>query len=87
MGFECARRQTTADFLTALTSPTERVVRAGFEGRTPKTSAEFASAWKRSPEYTRLVEEIELYEKRYPLGGKSVKDFEASRRAQQAKQQ
>ncbi|RMD43205.1 hypothetical protein DV735_g1891, partial [Chaetothyriales sp. CBS 134920] len=43
LGFECPSRQTTADFLTSLTNPAERVVRKGFEGRTPNTPDEFAS--------------------------------------------
>lgn len=36
MGYECPQRQTTADFLTSLTNPAERVVRPGHENRVPK---------------------------------------------------
>ena len=46
MGFECPERQTTADFLTSLTSPQERRVRPGFEGRVPETPDQFVTAWK-----------------------------------------
>jgi hypothetical protein len=87
MGFECALRQTTADFLTSLTSPAERLVRPGFEGQTPRTAEEFAKAWKMSPEYARLMQDIEKYDQRYPIGGASVVEFAASRNAQQAAQQ
>jgi hypothetical protein len=42
IGFECASRQTTAGFLTSLTSPAERLVKPGFENKTPRTAEEFA---------------------------------------------
>lgn len=84
MGFEPAPRQTTADFLTSLTSPAERIVNPGFEDKTPRTAAEFVSAWTRSPEYAALIREIEAYDEKYPIGGPSVAEFTLSRRAQQA---
>ncbi|KAH9210215.1 putative ABC transporter [Leptodontidium sp. 2 PMI_412] len=84
MGFECAPRQTTADFLTSLTSPAERLVRPGCENRVPRTSEEFALAWKNSNEFAKLIQDICEYNKKYPLGGPSVAAFAASRRAQQA---
>jgi ATP-binding cassette subfamily G (WHITE) protein 2 (PDR) len=87
MGFEPAPRQTTADFLTSLTSPAERIVKPGFEDKTPRTAAEFASAWKRSPEYAALIRDIEAYDEKYPIGGPSVAEFTLSRRAQQAPHQ
>jgi ATP-binding cassette subfamily G (WHITE) protein 2 (PDR) len=87
MGFECAPRQTAADFLTSLTSPSERLIRPGFENKTPRTSQEFAISWKSSQEYANLISEIEAFDATYPIGGKSVDDFIASRMAQQAKRQ
>lgn len=48
MGFEPANRQTTADFLVSVTDPLGRTVRGGFQGRTPRSSAEFAEAFVRS---------------------------------------
>jgi hypothetical protein len=84
MGFEAAPRQTTADFLTSLTSPAERIVKPGFEDKTPRTAAEFELAWKKSLEYAALVRDIEVYEETYPIGGPSVAEFTLSRRAQQA---
>ncbi|KAI0888526.1 ABC-2 type transporter-domain-containing protein [Annulohypoxylon maeteangense] len=84
LGFECPARQTTPDFLTSMTSPTERVVRPGFEGRAPRTPDEFASAWKNSAEYTALQAEIEEYKTEHPLNGPDAEAFRASRRAQQA---
>ncbi|KAI9448645.1 ABC-2 type transporter-domain-containing protein [Russula earlei] len=45
LGYEPAHRQTTADFLVAVTDPTARIVRDNFKGRVPRTAAEFASAF------------------------------------------
>ncbi|KAH7400176.1 ABC-2 type transporter-domain-containing protein [Cadophora sp. MPI-SDFR-AT-0126] len=84
MGFDCAPRQTTADFLTSLTSPSERLIRPGFENRVPRTSEEFSLAWKNSDEYVKLIHDVELYNKKFPIGGPSVASFTASRRAHQA---
>ncbi|KAG0161728.1 hypothetical protein PDIDSM_1159 [Penicillium digitatum] len=58
MGFHCPERQTTADFLTSLTSPSERLVRPGFEESVPRTPDEFAARWKESPERKQLLAEI-----------------------------
>ncbi|KAK5807241.1 hypothetical protein VI817_001499 [Penicillium citrinum] len=44
LGYICPGRQTTADFLTSLTTPAERIVQPGFENRVPQTSEEFAKS-------------------------------------------
>ena len=41
MGYDCPQRQTTADFLTSLTNPTECFVRPGYENKVPRTPEEF----------------------------------------------
>ncbi|PGH14867.1 hypothetical protein AJ79_02729 [Helicocarpus griseus UAMH5409] len=87
MGFVCPERQTTADFLTSLTSPVEHVIRPGFEGKTPRTPDEFERAWKNSEDYAKLMREIEEYENRYPVGGESLQKFIQSRKAQQSNAQ
>lgn len=84
MGFDCAPRQTTADFLTSLTSPAERLILPGYENRVPRTSEEFSLAWKNSDQYMKLIRDIDLYNKKFPIGGPSLAAFAASRRAQQA---
>ncbi|CUM64242.1 uncharacterized protein PRCAT00001837001 [Priceomyces carsonii] len=61
MGYECPQRQTTADFLTSLTNPAERVPREGFENRVPHTPQEFEAYWKKSPEYAKLVNDIDTH--------------------------
>lgn len=87
MGFDCPARQTTADFLTSLTSPSERRANPGFEDKVPRTPDEFAAAWKNSLSYARLMNEIEEFEQEYPIGGRSHGEFIEARRLMQSKQQ
>jgi ATP-binding cassette subfamily G (WHITE) protein 2 (PDR) len=87
MGFHCPDRQTDADFLTSMTSPLERIVRKGFEGRVPRTPDEFAQRWLESPERAALLRDIEAYEQKYPIGGEASQRFKESRQLQKAKGQ
>ncbi|KAI0316079.1 pleiotropic drug resistance ABC transporter [Amylostereum chailletii] len=48
LGFDPAPRQTTADFLTAVTDPNARTIHTGFEHRAPRTAGEFADAFLNS---------------------------------------
>lgn len=85
MGFSCKERMSTPDFLTSLTSPSERVVRDGFEDKVPQTPAEFEARWIGSLEYANLKLAIKSYHRRYPIGGQSVAIFRQSREAEQAR--
>ncbi|OJJ07745.1 hypothetical protein ASPVEDRAFT_178581 [Aspergillus versicolor CBS 583.65] len=87
MGFDCPNRQTTADFLTSITSPSERRVRTGFEGRVPRTPDEFAAAWKKSDQRAKLLEGIEEFGREHPIGGSSHDRFVMAHRVMQAKYQ
>ena len=87
MGFHCPDRQTTADFLTSLTSDLERRVEPGFEGKVPTTPDEFEQRWKDSPERAQLLRDIEEYNSKFPIGGEAEERFRQSRRAQQSKGQ
>lgn len=69
MGFFCAERATTGDFLTSLTNPAERVVREGCEHLVPRTPDEFAARWQKSEARPRLLQEIENFELEFPIGG------------------
>lgn len=60
-GWQCPARQTVADFLTSLTSPSERTPRRGWESRVPRTAEEFEARWKASPEYAELRDSIDSY--------------------------
>uniref|UniRef100_A0A8H7N2E3 ABC multidrug transporter atrF n=1 Tax=Bionectria ochroleuca TaxID=29856 RepID=A0A8H7N2E3_BIOOC len=61
LGFECPERQTTADFLTAVTDANERRFRPGFEHRAPKTAEELESAFRNSTNYKDLLAEVASY--------------------------
>ncbi|KAL4929759.1 ABC-2 type transporter-domain-containing protein [Aspergillus undulatus] len=87
MGFVCPPRQTTADFLTSLTSPSERRVRPGYEDKVPRTPVEFAQRWRNSPECGLLMQEIEAFDQEYPIGGEASANFSEARRLMQSKQQ
>ncbi|KKY26811.1 putative abc transporter [Diplodia seriata] len=87
MGFDCPDRQTTADFLTSMTSAQERVVRPGWENRVPRTPEEFAARWKESQTRAQLLKDIEAYDKKYTIGGEYLEKFKESRKAQQSKRQ
>ncbi|KAH8748816.1 Pyoverdine/dityrosine biosynthesis protein-domain-containing protein [Hyaloscypha sp. PMI_1271] len=76
LGFKCPPRQVTGDFLTSLTSSSERRVRPGFE-----------VVWEQSEDRARLLQEIEEFDRKYPIGGPSFHEFKNSRRAVQARSQ
>ncbi|KAK8866202.1 hypothetical protein IAR55_001353 [Kwoniella newhampshirensis] len=85
MGFDCPAQQTTPDFLTSLTSPSERKAKPGFESRVPNTPKEFAQRWKQSAAYANLQKEIALFNRQHPVHGERYEEFMMSRRAQQSK--
>ena len=87
LGFHCPERQTTADFLTSMTSSIERIVRAGFESKVPRTPEDFAKVWKDSSVRAQLMRDIEAYEQKYTIGGEYLEKFKNARKAQQAKHQ
>ena len=80
MGFDCPTRQTTADFLTSITSPVERIARPGFEMKVPHTPDEFAAAWQKSEDRAQLLREIDEFDRKYPVGGEQVGRFQMSRK-------
>ncbi|KAK4951129.1 Multidrug resistance protein, partial [Elasticomyces elasticus] len=85
LGFEKPERITSADFCTSMTSPAERLIKPGYEGKAPRTPVEFATAWKNSPQRAQLLREIEDYDTKHPPGGEQYQRFVASRKAQQGK--
>lgn len=80
MGFECPLRQTTADFLTSLTSPAERTARKGFETRVPHTPDEFAALWQKSEDRAQLLREIAQFDAEFPVGGEQLEVFKHARK-------
>lgn len=85
LGFECPPEQTTPDFLTSMTSPSERIVRADWQGKPPPRSPdEFAQAWHESQNRQCLVREIEAFEQRFPIGGDEARIFRVARAEQKS---
>ncbi|RDA95806.1 hypothetical protein CP533_5198 [Ophiocordyceps camponoti-saundersi (nom. inval.)] len=67
-GWYCPPRQTTGDFLTSVTNPSERRARTGMEDRVPRTPEEFEAYWRSSADHDALMREIDEYEGIYLHG-------------------
>ncbi|KAI0318674.1 ABC-2 type transporter-domain-containing protein [Amylostereum chailletii] len=87
LGFEPAHRQTTADFVVAVTDPSARIVREGFQGRTPRTAAEFAEAFLSPSLGKQNRADMELYETDYVQPLERKKRYRMSAHAEHAKTQ
>ncbi|KAI1408556.1 ABC-2 type transporter-domain-containing protein [Hypoxylon sp. FL1857] len=68
LGFIKPDRATTADFLTSMTNPEERIVRADHTDLVPQSSEEFARKWKQSQEATDLRAKIAAFNASYTVG-------------------
>lgn len=62
LGYYSPPRQTTSDFVCAVTDPNQVQFREGFESRAPRTSEERERAWHESPLNKALHNEINEYE-------------------------
>ncbi|KAL1957007.1 hypothetical protein VTO42DRAFT_6496 [Malbranchea cinnamomea] len=87
LGFVCPESQTTADFLTSMTSPVERIIKPGYENLVPRTSDDFAKRWKDSPEREALLREIDAYNEEHKAEGANHKQFAVHRNAEKSKKQ
>lgn len=70
-----------------MTSHQERVIRPGWESKTPRSPDEFAQAWKASQHRALLMIEIEDYLSRHPFDGESYEKFATSRKIDQSSAQ
>jgi ABC-type multidrug transport system ATPase subunit len=77
-GWYYAPRQTTGDFLTAVTNPDERTPRKGMEGQVPQTPEDFERYWHESPEFKTLLQDMDRYEQDFQ-GGETKKNIAALR--------
>lgn len=87
LGFDCPESQTTPDFLTSMTSPTERLIKPGFETTAPRTPDDFVRCWRESSEYKRLTQEIDDYHDEHPFNGEHLLKFSGSRKAEKSNNQ
>ena len=87
-GWYCPPRQTTGDFLTSVTNPSERQPREGMENKVPRTPEDFEKYWLNSSEFQALQKEIASHEETFPLGGNgddAAKELREEKILQQAK--
>ncbi|OQV04384.1 hypothetical protein CLAIMM_09274 [Cladophialophora immunda] len=84
MGWYCPQRQTTGEFLTAVTNYKERKPRQGYELSVPRTPQEFEEYWRRSPEFKKLQDELEAY-RRDPMNQVFAEELQQSHKAAQSK--
>jgi ATP-binding cassette subfamily G (WHITE) protein 2 (PDR) len=87
LGFECPPSQTDPDFLTSMSSPSERRIRPGFEHTTPRTPDEFAECWRNSPERKGLLAQIEHFNQQHPIDGVHHDEFAMSRKLEKSPRQ
>lgn len=86
MGWYCPPRQTTGDFLTSVTNPSERQAKEGFEDQVPRTPDEFDRYWRNSEEYKALHQELDAHEKDHPRNDTGeVQEMRDYKQQQQAK--
>ncbi|RFN45159.1 ABC transporter cdr4 [Fusarium flagelliforme] len=86
MGWQRHARQTSGDFLTAITNPAQRIAKEGHENLVPRTPEEFEGYWRGSPEYASILEEIEQYQKDFCLKWEATqREFESTRHKIKAK--
>lgn len=84
LGFECPARQTTADFLTAITDPNARFAREGFSQKVPRTPEEFAQRWQASEDFQRMIAEMDAYDNSHDSEVK-LKEYRESTAQEKAK--
>ncbi|KAI9847164.1 MAG: hypothetical protein M1837_003026 [Sclerophora amabilis] len=84
MGWLCYPRQTTSDFLTGLTNPTERKARPGYEDKVPRSAEDFAAYWERSEDYRMLQHVLGQQAGEFSFEESAVKNFQTVRRADRA---
>jgi ATP-binding cassette subfamily G (WHITE) protein 2 (SNQ2) len=77
LGFHAWERQTTPEFLTAVTSANDRTVRQNHTGPVPRTSEDFAEAFQKSTHYDLLRSDIADYHRLIAQNNIATEDFEA----------
>jgi ABC-type multidrug transport system ATPase subunit len=87
LGFLCRPRQTTADFLTAITDPVATRVKEGWERRVPRTPQDFVRIWKESQYYAQLVKDMQQYDTDFCDSQQRLSEYEKYQSMLKAKHQ
>ncbi|KAJ5757976.1 P-loop containing nucleoside triphosphate hydrolase protein [Penicillium nucicola] len=73
LGFYCPDRQTTPDFITAVTSPTERQIREDYDGPLYLNKDSLAAKFRESRHFKQLQDDITSYYQ--TIGGDSTREI------------
>ncbi|KAF7594206.1 hypothetical protein BBP40_009910 [Aspergillus hancockii] len=82
LGFDCAPRWTTPDFLLSVTDPQARRVKQGWEDRIPRTAEEFQKIYRKSDFYKAALSDNQDFEKEL---GSQKDEREAARKESRKK--
>lgn len=85
LGFEPANRQTTPDFLVAVTDPNARNIRRGFQNRAPRTADDFAGRFLESDIATINEQDMNSYRKDFIGKGDLSKAYSRQVKQEHAK--
>lgn len=85
LGFEPANRQTTPDFLVAVTDPNARIIRGGFESRAPRTADDLARRYLESDVAAINEQDMSSYRKDFVGKGDLAKTYSQQVEAEHAK--
>jgi len=87
LGFICPEGQSTPDFLTSMSSASQRTASPGFEDRVPRTPDDFVKAWVGSAERKELLGQISDYNAEHPPMAESYQKFAEQRRLEKSQKQ
>ncbi|KUJ11528.1 AtrD, ABC-transporter [Mollisia scopiformis] len=79
LGFIKPAKITSADFLTSITNPIERIIAPGYERRVPLSPEEFALAWKQSKERKSIQNSIIDYNYIHPMKPENLANYQQDR--------
>ncbi|KZT04452.1 pleiotropic drug resistance ABC transporter [Laetiporus sulphureus 93-53] len=85
LGFSPANRQTTADFLVAITDPAWRRVRPGYHFRAPRTPDDFAQCFRESEFGSLNKDDIKAYRAEVAASPERMESYRTSSAAEHAR--
>lgn len=78
LGFYCPERQTTPEFLTSITSPTERQISPEYNGPLFLDADSLAQAFRQSPHFRELQGQMQDYSTQSQSNAQSLQEFRES---------
>jgi ATP-binding cassette, subfamily G (WHITE), member 2, SNQ2 len=73
LGFEKDPEQTIADFLTSVTSPSQRKIRKDWDARAPRSAEELETAFQKSSLYANIKADVGSFQKHASCGDQPLK--------------